>query len=261
MRRRQKRERAILRGRSRVVSWRWPLEFPGLAVQAIAKRKSGKFDAQPLHDQAGRDGLIQAPWCDRVHREGLDKHQTQHVAQSLDHRSNLHPQLQHGARLLPEIAHAELALEIVKQRFYAPAARIQPIDLAPVVVAIRATGRLLRGARHQRIVDDQCQHIAWQHFEHQREQPAGQTHGAQAAAPEKLVVSRPVPASRDGADSSHHPAIWRNHTAAKQLDKARARANRHGRSRKLIHSDRHSRTRLDQAARRPPDHCPMSSIF
>src|SRR5258708_39877005 len=51
-------------------------EFLGLAVNAVAKGKSGKFHAQPLGPQTGGERVLQAPGCARLHREVIVGRQT-----------------------------------------------------------------------------------------------------------------------------------------------------------------------------------------
>ena len=129
MNREERRTDAGLKPQAGVVALFREDEFLGLAVEAVAKGKSGKFHAQPLRHQTGGERVLHAPGCHRLHREGIARRKTQQLGQEgACRRANLHPQLQRGARLLPEVADTPPALQIVKQRLYSPAARIQAHD-------------------------------------------------------------------------------------------------------------------------------------
>src|SRR5471032_3370362 len=119
---------SVSRSRMRRIGWRRPLEYTGLAVQGGAERKSGKFAAQCLGNQPGGDGLAAAPRGDRVDRESVRDSQAEQLHHGPCARTDLDPQLEHDARLLPAIVQAPPPLQVVKQRFDTPSARVQLDD-------------------------------------------------------------------------------------------------------------------------------------
>ncbi len=106
---------ATSRGVSRRVTRFGPLEFSGLPLRGSAAGKSGKFPPQPLGDQTSGDGLTDSPRCDFAHREVLGNRQAEQLRERPRARTDLHPELEYRARLLPEIVQSPPTLEIVKQ--------------------------------------------------------------------------------------------------------------------------------------------------
>src|SRR6516225_6766253 len=125
---------AALPCRRRVVTRLRDVEFPGLAMRAHTACKSGKFPAQPLGNQAGGDGLADSPRSNVVHRERIADRQTEQLREGPGTRTHLHPQLEHGACLLPGIVQAPPTLEIVKQRLDSPSAPVELNDQLRVQV-------------------------------------------------------------------------------------------------------------------------------
>ena len=69
-------------------------------------------------------GLLESPRCHGLHWERIVNGQAQQLRQTPRGRTNLHPQLQRGARLLPKVADAPPALQIVEQGLDPPAVGI-----------------------------------------------------------------------------------------------------------------------------------------
>ena len=97
-------------------------------MHGSAGGKSGKFPTQPLGDQPSGDGLTDSPRRDFAHREVFGDRQAEQLRERPCARTDLHPEFEYGARLLPQIVESPPTLEIVKQRFYAPAARVNLND-------------------------------------------------------------------------------------------------------------------------------------
>jgi hypothetical protein len=84
-----------------------------MSLKAIGK--SRKFAAQPLGDKPSGDGLADTPRRNHVHRKRVGNRQTEQLRERPGARADLHPQFEHGARLLPEVVESSPSLEIVEQ--------------------------------------------------------------------------------------------------------------------------------------------------
>ncbi len=81
-------------------------EFLGLAVKPVTERKPAQFDAQSVGNEACGGGLPGPSRGEGLNWEAIDGGDREQPDQGPGGGSDLHPQSQHGAGLLPEVGGA-----------------------------------------------------------------------------------------------------------------------------------------------------------